>query len=117
MKYAVPFPGGGATISGATPNPAAHRAEQPIDRRPFLGSAREIEAPEQHGTVEPRRREDGCDQFRERLAQRGKLRREAEHASTAAPVAFARNARQQALVEPRDERIEFPGQGPNAFPV
>ncbi len=110
MKYALPRPPRRDRL-GRHREPASDGAEQPIDGRPFLRAAREVHAAQQDLLVESGRGEDVGDEPVEQIAQRRHLLREREDPGPAADVAILIEPREDALVQPEHERIEFRGEG------
>ena len=87
---------------------APDRAQQAIDRRAFLGAAREVHAAQQRARVDAAAAEHVVDELAEHVLQRRELLREAEDAARGG----ARRARPRARSNTRslrrvDQRVEL----------
>jgi hypothetical protein len=91
-------------VAGAT---ASDRRQQPVDRRPFLRPAREVDAAQQDSLVEPRRAEDLADELAHQRGERGHLLREAEHLGAPPRVGLLLEPGVDPLVEPHHQRIQL----------
>ena len=113
----VRFSPSGRRRDGVRRHPVAPAdgADQPIDRRTFLGGAGEVHAAQQDRLIETSRSEDLGDELRERVAQRRHLLRKRKHSRPAANIAILLHPREHFRVQPRDQLVELRGEGLRRF--
>ena len=87
------------------------RADQPVDRRAFLGRRGQVEAAQPGALLEAALAEDGVDEEAERRLEARDLGREAEDLGAGGERLLALHARADAAFEPLDQRRELAGEG------